>query len=467
MDNVHEAMTHARDAAPAWRALSVAARLGPIGRLAARLAAHTDEWTAYLTSALHKTESDALRADIVPVLDAVAFLQRHAKRTLALRNRRSWHLGAWERAIIQRIPYGVAAIAAPYNFPVQLSLIPALTALVCGNTVVLKPSEYVHGIGDRLRALIADAAFPPHTFVVCDGDGSTFLDIVRHRPDIVFVTGGMRSGTAIYEACAKQLIPCVMELSGHDALIVCADAHVARAAHAAIWGAMMNCGQVCMGIETAYVHRSVLDTFVDHVRQALPSATIGGMAHKDAWTRTNALVADALQRGATVIAGGVAMHYPHIQPTVLTDVHEHMQLWREASFGPVLCIVPFTHLDEVIDMMRSRPHPLGVNICTADTTWARKWCMQLPIGQCAINHVCGALLRMDVPFGGIGHSGFGRYRGIEGMHTFSTTQTTTIRYTRRLRDVPWFPYDRTADTWIRRLVRWRWGRKHRSSTPRS
>jgi acyl-CoA reductase-like NAD-dependent aldehyde dehydrogenase len=458
VDNVQQAMAHARAALPEWRALSVNERLRPMLKLATQLADDLDDWVAFLTQSLHKTPSDALRADIVPVLDVISFLQRHASRTLAPRSTRSWHLGGWERAHVHRIPYGVCAIAAPYNFPLQLSLIPTLYALICGNTVVLKPSEHVPNFGDRLRALFEAAAFPPHTVSVCDGDGTTFQAIVKERPQLVFVTGGVHSGTAIYETCAKQLIPCMLELSGHDAMIVCADAHVPRAVHASVWGAMMNCGQVCMGVETAYVHRSVLDAYVRLVREVLPSASIGGMAHIDAWKRTHMLVADAVENGATVVAGGVPMPFPYMQPTVLTDVHARMKLWHEASFGPVLCIVPFDDIEEVTIILRSRPHVLGINVCTQAIDWAQTWCASLPVGQCAINHVFGALLRVDVPFGGMGQSGFGRYRGIEGMHAFSTTQTMTIRAARRVRDIPWFPYTSTTDQWIRRLVRWRWGK---------
>ncbi len=456
---------HAASTSPS--SFTLRTRLAFLHRLGQALVASREEWIHFLVTTQHKTPSDALRADILPVLDAIAYLRRFAPRALKpTRVGNGFYLGAWEKAFIHYAPYGVVAIAAPWNFPLQLSLVPALFAFVAGNAVILKPSERVNGLGDLLRKLLAQAHVPPDLFQVIDGDAAVFQKIIAQKPDFVLVTGGKTGGQDIYAQCATRLIPCVLELGGHNTLLVCADAPVRRAAEAAVWGAFMNCGQVCLSVQAVYVHRTVLHAFCTHLETLIAQYTsdIGGMANETSWQHAYALVCDACNKGATILYGRLptAEDYPSFPPLVLTGVTPSMRLFHEEVFGPVCYLIAYDEPDEraLLAQLQRRSDALGVNIFTKNPRRARQWAALLRTGSVSINHVFGVVLRMDVPFGGVGNSGFGRYRGIEGIRTFVTSKAVTVRATWWRKDVMWFPYAKTIDRWLIKMLQWKW----RSST---
>jgi len=468
----HDAIfQQAKAASLKWKRLTVRERLIYLDRLGAILASQAKDWVSFLVQSQHKTQLDALSADVYATLEAIRYLRKIAPRELqAQRLRPSFFSGSLEHAEIWREPYGVTAIAGPWNFPLQLAMIPAFYALVTGNVVILKPSEKVPGIARLMESLIDEAKFPAGVFQVVEGGAETFQSIIQMNPDFVFVTGGPVGGRKIYEQCATRLIPCIFELSGKDSMIVFPDANLRRTAKAAAWGAMLNSGQVCFSTEFLYIHEQIADSFIPMVVKEVASLTAGsptsdlhGMANRDAWNHARNLLLDALERGANMLHGYVPSEeqFPYFPPIVLTKVDASMRLWNEELFAPILPIVLFHDQQgaDVLEAMSQLNYGLGVSLFTRNVTYAKQFAEHLGVGNVSINNVSSFILRMDLPFGGVKQSGFGRYRGVAGIHHFTYLKSVTYQNGRAARALPWFPDAARSYAMIRRLIHWLWSKR--------
>jgi acyl-CoA reductase-like NAD-dependent aldehyde dehydrogenase len=469
MDEINQCMQSARAAEVNWRATSVKERLAHLERLGSVLASQTDAWVDLLVRTQHKTATDVLGADVFATLDAIRFLRKSAPR--ALRKQRlspSLLSGGWERAEIWQQPYGVVAVAGPWNFPLQLAMIPSLFALAAGNVVILKPSERTPEVGPMIRDMIEQAGLPAGVFQVVDGGSDVFTAVIDSRPDLVVMTGGRSGGRAVYQRCAQHLIPCIMELSGKDAMIILPDANIDRAAKAAAWGGTMNSGQVCLSVEFVYAHETIVERLSQQLIQELRAirfgkdedADIGGLANQMTWDHAVALLQDAVERGATILQGQLPdnAQYPHFPPVIITNVNASMRLWNEELFAPILPIVTFKDPEaaDVISVMQQLDYGLGATVFARDSSLAKRIAAQIPSGNVSINNVLGTIIRADLPFGGVKQSGFGRYRGIEGIRSFTQSKSVTIHSGRGKRALNWFPYSKQTYTFLRRWLQWSW-----------
>jgi acyl-CoA reductase-like NAD-dependent aldehyde dehydrogenase len=281
----------------------------------------------------------------------------------------------------------------------------------------------------------------------------------------VFFTGGAAVGRKVYEKAARLMIPCDLELGGNDALIVCGDANLERAARAAVWGGFFHSGQVCVGVERVYVVESLYERFVERVveltktlRQGVQADDdLGGMTTTHGFHRVKQMVEEAVQLGAKIRVGGLledsqeSLYYP---PTVLTDVDDEMAIVKEETFGPVLCIMPVK--DEAEAIVRTNRSPYGLNsyIFSRDVQKAMRIAAALESGNCYINDVITNISNMNLPFGGVKASGIGRYHGAEGLYTFSHVKSVMVDRGRKNNKFTWFPYSSQRLQWLSNILRW-------------
>jgi aldehyde dehydrogenase (NAD+) len=431
-DAVRATVERARVAARAWR------DLGFDGRRT-RLAA----WRGYLARRLHeladlvhrengKPHDDAI-LEITLAIDHLAWAGGHAKKVLGLRRVRAGMLAANHAAYLEYQPMGVIGVIGPWNYPVFTPMGSIGYALAAGNAVVFKPSEFTPAVGAWLaaswRAAVPDVA---DAFQVVTGLGETGAALTRAGVDKLAFTGSARTGRKVMAACAETLTPVLMELGGKDAMIVDDDADVAAAADAAVWGAMSNAGQTCIGIERVYATEKVYDRFVaavtDKARELRggsdEQAHFGPMTMESQAEVVRRHVDEALAAGGRAVVGGpVAGRL--IEPTVLVDVPDDASAVQEETFGPTVVVTKARDAEEALQKANATVHGLAGAVFSGSTERAMDLARRMKSGMTSINSVLTFASVPALPFGGVGESGFGRIHGEDGLREFTRAKSIT------------------------------------------
>jgi acyl-CoA reductase-like NAD-dependent aldehyde dehydrogenase len=429
---VRAAVEQARVAAGHWR------EVGTDGRRQ-RLAA----WRGYLARRMHeladlvhrengKPHADAI-LEITLAVDHLAWAGNHARRVLGLRRVRAGLLAANHAAYVEYQPMGVIGVIGPWNYPVFTPMGSIAYALAAGNAVVFKPSEHTPAIGAWLaaawRAAVPDCA---DAFQVVTGFGDTGAALCRAGVDKLAFTGSAPTGRKVMAACAETLTPVLMELGGKDAMIVDDDADVAAAADAAVWGAMSNAGQTCIGIERVYATERVYDRFVEEVRRQVEGlrpgsddeASYGPMTMASQTDVVRRHVEDATARGGRALAGGT-VDGGLIPPTVLLDVPEDAAAVREETFGPTLTISRVRDAEEALARANDTAYGLAGAVFSRSRARALDLARRMRSGMTSVNSVLTFASVPALPFGGVGESGFGRIHGEDGLKEFTRAKAIT------------------------------------------
>jgi acyl-CoA reductase-like NAD-dependent aldehyde dehydrogenase len=429
---VRAAVERARAAAAHWR------EVGPDGRRQ-RLAA----WRGSLARRMHeladlvhrengKPHADAI-LEITLAVDHLAWAGNHARRVLGLRRVRAGLLAANHAAYVEYQPMGVIGVIGPWNYPVFTPMGSIAYALAAGNAVVFKPSEHTPAIGTWLaaawRAAVPDCA---DAFQVVTGFGDTGAALCRAGVDKLAFTGSAPTGRKVMAACAETLTPVLMELGGKDAMIVDDDADVAAAADAAVWGAMSNAGQTCIGIERVYATERVYDRFVEEVRRQVEGlrpgsddeASYGPMTMASQTDVVRRHVEDATARGGRALAGGT-VDGGLIPPTVLLDVPEDAAAVREETFGPTLTISRVRDAEEALARANDTAYGLAGAVFSRSRARALDLARRMRSGMTSVNSVLTFASVPALPFGGVGESGFGRIHGEDGLKEFTRAKAIT------------------------------------------
>lgn len=471
-EQVRQAVTHARKAYPAWSATPLSERIHYLSRLRHYLVEHGEELARRISEDTGKVHFEAYMTEIFVTIDTIRFYEKHAEKMLS-RRKVPTPLLLWpKKSYIHYKPMGVVAVISPWNYPFQLAVIPVLSALIAGNTVVLKPSEVTAATGLMIEELFGAVPLPDGVIHVLHGGREVGQELVLARPDKIFFTGSVRTGKKIMAAAAEHLIPVELELGGKDPMIVCADAPLERAANAAVWGAFTNSGQVCMSVERVYVHESVHDRFVELVtqktralRQGFPAgAEVGSMTFPDQREIVKQHVKEAVAEGATAVFGGdFGTDDMFMPPTVLTNVTAEMKIMQEETFGPVLPIMRFSTEQEAIELANRSPYGLNASVWSRDHTRARHLAEQLESGNVCINDVIISFANPHLPFGGVKESGIGRYRGPLSLQSFTHSISIIHDPGKRKRELNWYPYTDDQMTMMAGVTSLLYGKKRKWS----
>lgn len=445
---VREAMAAGRGEFERWSALPLTERVRAVRQLRRLVLARADEIVDRVCESTGKVPTEALLGEIYPVLDLLRYYEKHAGKLLARRKVPTPPLAyPFSHAYVEQRPFGVVAVISPWNFPFQLSLIPAVTALLAGNTVCLKPSELSLPIGELIGDLFREVEDFGAALQILPGDGDTGRHLVEAGPDLIFFTGSVATGRKIMALAAQNPTPLILELGGKDAMLVFDDAPLERAVRAAVYGAYANSGQMCVAVERCYVQRSLYPRFVEAVIAETAKLRVGAGAENElgAITSPRQIViieehySDALDKGAKVSAP-LQREGSFIQPVVLWDVHHGMKLMREETFGPLLPIMPFDTEDEAIRLTNDSEFGLNGSVWTADVERGKRITARLHLGGCAVNDVIKNVGHAGLPFGGVKRSGFGRYHGPEGLLGFTQPVAILANAGRMNLEPNWFPY---------------------------
>jgi len=431
---IRDKAQRARAALPSWRATPLAERTAVVGRFRSSVQAHLDALAQTLTREMGKPLTQS-RGELTALLSRIDFFLEHTPEVLEAR---LVHEAPGLRELVTREPLGVVACVSAWNYPYFVGGNVYLPALLTGNVVLYKPSEFATLSGLRVAELWREAGLPEGVFQAAVGGGDVGRLLLDQSIDGAFFTGSFVTGRRIAAQLAPRLVPLQLELGGKDPAYVTEDAPVERSAQALVEGAFYNAGQSCCAVERIYVRRELFDDFVEHfvaetrkLRLGDPldeATTLGPLARRDAQIEVlEAQIRDATQRGARILTGGRRAERPgfFFEPTVLVDVDHSMDVMRDESFGPVIGIQAVDDDDEALALMADTPYGLTAAVYTPDPDRARALLSALPVGSAY--HNCCDRVSPRLPWSGRGHSGLGCTLSIDGIRAMTVPKAWHLR----------------------------------------
>lgn len=429
--DVDAAVAKARQAQPAWAALSVDQRIAYMHKLREAIIDNKQMIIDTVVRETGKPLQDALIFEVLSTCDFITYFCKQAKKVL--KDKKVPVPGVMRFTKKLRIvyePLGVVGVISPWNGPFVLTANPCIQAMLAGNTVVAKGSEVTPYCAKIFEDICNIAGLPQGVCQVLIGDGETGGALTSAAVDKISFTGSVATGKRVAQSCIERLIPYTLELGGKDAMIVCADADIDQAAHAAVWGGCVNTGHFCCGTERIYVEAAVYDDFLAKAVEIAKSLRQGQQhgLNEDLgavfWDRQMAIieghVEDAKRRGATIHCGGErlndkGLYYP---ATVMTDVQEDWDIMQLETFGPILPIVKFQTIDEAIEKANGTNYGLHGSVWTKDEAKGLAIAKRMETGSVAINEIGMIYGVASAPFGGVKESGHGSIHGETGLHGY-------------------------------------------------
>ena len=413
--------------------MDVASRRAALARLRAAVQAHEADIARALHEDLGKSADESYMCETGLSLSEIRYQERHVSRWVRPRLRATDLANAVATSRVERVPYGVTLIMAPWNYPFLLTLEPLAGALAAGNTVVVKPSAYAPASSAVLRQ-ICEEAFEPKLVSVVEGGRAENEALLDQRWDNIFFTGSVAVGKLVMARAAEHLTPVTLELGGKSPCIVERSANLRVAARRIAFGKWLNVGQTCVAPDYALVDRSIKDELIGLIREetrkmygadALANPSYGKMVNRKHFDRVTGLIGPE-----KVVMGGRADEQTlRIEPTIMDDVTPEDAIMGEEIFGPVLPVIAYDSLDEALRFVEERPTPLALYLFTSDRALARRVMRDVPFGGGCVNDTIMHLATSHMGFGGMGSSGMGSYHGRKSFETFTHEKSVVDKAT--------------------------------------
>ena len=378
-----------------------------------------------------KTKIDALSTEVLSASMAITYYAKHAEKILKRKRLSSGSILTMnKRSYVDRVPMGVIGIISPWNYPFAIPFHEVAMALIAGNGVVLKVASQSLEVGKIIKECVDAGGLPQNIFHFMNLPGKiagdAFLDSGINK---IFFTGSVAVGKYLVEKAAKKLIPLSLELGGNDAMIVCSDANLHRAAGGAVWAGLSNAGQTCAGVERIYVESEVYEEFlgilktkVSELKQGVDidsNVDIGSMTTEQQWRKVQDLLKDAMKKGAKAYPDirriekkGKGLFFP---PVILENITDDMMVVNEEIFGPILAVRKVVNIEEAIGHANASKLGLTASVWTKNRRKGHEIASRLEVGSVMLNDHLMSHGLAETPWGGWKESGIGRTHGYIGL----------------------------------------------------
>ena len=376
-----------------------------------------------LKNDLNKSAFEAYETEIGTVLMELNYTIKRLRSWIKPKKVKTSITNFLSKSYIYSEPYGVVLIIAPWNYPFQLAISPLIGAIAAGNCAIIKPSEYATNTSKIVKEIINNN-FKENFITVIEGGRDTNIKLLQQNLDYIFFTGSVSVGKAVMEEAAKSLTPITLELGGKSPCIVHSDADIKLAAKKIVWGKFLNAGQTCVAPDYLFVHKDIkyklisciIDTiklfFGEEPRESLDYGRIINQEHLGR-------LGELLKEGSIIVGGDIDRNEKYISPTIMENITWNNHIMKEEIFGPILPILEYSSLNEVITSIRNHGKPLALYLFTKCKEVEREVLEKLSFGGGCVNDTIMHLTSPHLPFGGVGSSGMGSYHGKASFDTFS------------------------------------------------
>jgi len=465
VEDIHEIVLKGRAAFESWSKTSIKQRTDALKSLRRLMIDRLDEIIGVLRRSTGKVDMESLTSDVFATISMIDYYEKNAAEILAAKSAEAPAALIGNSFFVERSPLGLVLVISPWNFPLQLAMVPAITALTAGNAVVLKPSEVTLSVGELIQDLIDESDYPADLFKVVSGGPDVGKALINEKPDKIFFTGSVATGKKIMGAAAENIIPLELELGGKDPMIVFNDANIHRAVHGALYGGFSNAGQTCVSVERLYVQDKIYETFVEKLTKEAckiklgsgKSGDIGPIIDPRQKDIIETHINDAIEKGAKATLA-LKKRDGFFSPVILRDADHTMKVMVEETFGPVLPVMMFRTEEDAVRLANDSEYGLNASVWSRDMEKARRVAKRLVTGNCAVNNVIVNISNPHTPFGGEKKSGFGRYHGPEGLYSFCRTKTIMVNRGLLKKEINWFPYTRSGYIAVKSLMKLLYGK---------
>lgn len=434
-EEIARAHAEMRQSLPIWRAKTPRERAQIVKQLQKVLVQYADEIARTMNQDTGKSMQEGV-GEVLLVADKLHNYCKEAPKWLA-REAIPRGLYFFRRYYTEPQPFGVVLVIGPWNLPLDLTMPAVIAALLAGNTVLLKPSEVAPATGMLVEKLFQSVpALSPYVRVL-HGDASVGAELVRSRPDLIFLTGSRATGKKVAKAAAETLTPFICELGGKDPMIVLEDADIEAAARWGVWGAFFHAGQTCVSVERIYVVEQVYDAFLQAFLERTRDLKLGfspeAVSHFDLGPVTfdrqihiiEDQLADAREKGAEILLGGRRKGH-FVEPTVVVNVDHSMKLMQEETFGPIAPIMKVRDEAEAIALANDSEYGLSACVWSRDIARAQRVAAQLEVGSSIINDTLAHYAVPLLAFGGVKGSGTARTHGKQDVLQFTQSRAHAV-----------------------------------------
>lgn len=464
--NVEDIVQKARAAHSVWSSLKIEERINILKNAKSILYQERESIARLITEENGKPIFESFSTEIIPTLSLLDYYIKNAKKFLRPHYERiklpvMIHKKSW----IEYVPYGVVGIISPWNYPLLLPMGQIIPALVAGNSVVFKPSEWTSIVGQKIKEIFDKANLPSNVFNVIFGETETGQALVQSSIDKLFFTGSTKVGKLISKAASEKLLPVSLELGGKDPAIILEDADLERTVHGILWGSLMNSGQTCVSIERVYVAEKIYDQFlarlIDEIQKL--SSYSGSEFYDFSNIKLNKQVEtikehiyDAISKGAKIHYGG-KIENNFIQPTILVNVNHSMKVMKEETFGPIIPVMKFKTIDEAINLANDSDYGLSASIWTKNITLGKSIAKKIQAGSVLINDCISYFGAGEAVIGGIKMSGNGRVHSKSGLMEMVYEKYYNSDSFTWQKKLWWFKYDKKSTEKIKAATEFLFG----------
>jgi len=427
--------------------------LEQLNKLKQAILKYEDQISLALNKDLNKSAYEAFSTEIGFCLSSLSAAMKKLKKWMKKKQVRTPIHQLFTKSYITFEPLGNVLIIGPYNYPFQLVIEPLIGAIAAGNTAIIKPSEFTSET-EKVLKMMFDETFEKNYIYMFTGDYTVTAELIKLKFDHIFFTGSTTVGKIIYEAAAKHLTPVTLELGGKSPTIVDETANIEVAARRIAFGKFINAGQSCIAPDYIYVHEAIYDKFSLAIKKVIESMyknkeSFGRIVNNRHFDRLTKLI----DVDKVLYGNETSKEQLYIGPTVLKDVTWDDPVMKDEIFGPILPLLKYQNIDDVIATLKQKEKPLALYLFTNRIDIEKKVFNSLSFGGGAINDTIMHITNPNLPFGGVGSSGIGYYHGKSSFEVFSNTKAYVKKGTFADPSFAYPPHTKAKENLLRRIFK--------------